>query len=728
MNRIILATLLVMALMCGSLDAAPDKEHKANSDEKVVFNFVNVDLPAIVKFISDLTGRNIIFDEQLKGKITIIAPSPINKGDAFRLFTSVLELKGYTVIASGANTYKIIPSAEAKQKGVQVSVDGARISGETYMARLIKLEYLSADEALKLLRPLISKDGYLSEFAPRNMLLAIDSGPNIEKILAILSTIDRASTADYPEVVYLKFGASETISKILNDGLKKRPNAQQASTKEDVFTAPDKRLNAVVIFGPKSEREPVKRLIEMLDTPSPEAQGNINVYFLENANADDLSKVLDTMLKKDQSAKGGEKAQPSALNTTSDMQITPDAATNSLVIAASPADYRNIVGIIKKLDKKRRQVYVEAMIVEVSIEDLLELGTKWRAIGKKDGQARVIGGIGQIGSSAMENIIYGMSGLSIGGLGSFMNIPYTVIGSDGTATTSNLSVPGYAALFNLSDFKGIVNVLSTPQILTSDNKEAEIMVGENIPIITKRESSTASSSGTLGIFNSIERKDVGISLKITPHITEGDVIKLDVYQEISNVVKQNDSSILINMGPTTTKRSTKTTIFAQDSQTIVIGGLIQDREETNITKVPLLGDIPLIGWLFKSKETSRKKINLMVFLTPHIINNGDKIKAITEEKTAFVTNTIVAQDRKLKSELSSVYVRIKDGVDKNRPFELFTEMDATITRRYPDSTLFLITPPMDKDIDDFIKELEAMPEIKYAEKEDSFNRLTGRQP
>ncbi|KWT75010.1 type II secretion system protein GspD [Candidatus Magnetominusculus xianensis] len=720
MNRTIIRIILsLMVMICAGSHAAA--EDSARSDEKVVFNFVNVDLPAIVKVVSDLTGKNIIFDDQLKGKITIVAPSPIDKADAFRLFTSVLELKGYTVIPSGANSCKIIPSAEAKQKGVQVTTDGAKATGESYIARLIKLDYLSADDAIKLLRPIISKDGYLSEFAPRNMLLAIDSGPNIDKILTILKTIDRASPADYPEVIYLKFGTSDAVVKLLNDGLKKKPTSQQ--TAAEVFTVSDKRLNAVVIFGPRTEREPVRKLIEMLDAPSPDAQGNINVYFLENANAEELSKVLDAMLK---SAKGGDKSQPNALSAVPDIHVTPDAATNSLVIAASPADYRNITGIIKQLDRKRKQVYVEAMIVEVSIQDILDLGTKWRAIGKQNGQARVIGGVGKIDSTSMQNIINGLSGLSVGGLGSFMNIPLTVIGSDGTATTSNLSVPGYAALFNISDFKGIVNVLSTPQILTSDNKEAEIMVGENIPIVTKRESSTASASGTLGVFNSIERKDVGISLKITPHITEGDIIKLDVYQEISSVEQQSDSSVLINMGPTTTKRSAKTTIFAEDGQTIVIGGLIQDKEETSITKVPLLGDIPLLGWLFKTKETTKTKINLMVFLTPHIINANNKINVITGEKTSIATNTIMAEDRKIDAASSGIYVRVKEGTSKHRAIELFTETGSTVRRSYPDATLFLIEPPKDKDIDAFIRELEVVPEIKFAEKEDLLKSLQGR--
>ncbi|KJU87691.1 general secretion pathway protein D, partial [Candidatus Magnetobacterium bavaricum] len=315
-------------MLCSVPVSAAEKEKE---NERVVFNFVGVELPAIAKFVSELTSKNLIFDDQLKGKITIVAPSPLNKADAFRLFTSVLELKGYTVVPAGTNTYKIVPSAEARHRGIELSTVDERIINESHVARLIQLENLSSDEAVLFLRPIVSKDGYIGEFSPRNMLLVIDSGPNMEKILHILKKIDLPSTMDKPEIVFLQSATAEPLAKTLNEGLQKsgakRAGAQQpATTRTDVYVTADKRLNALVIFGSKNDREPIKQLIDMLDVPSPEAQGSINVYFLENANAAELAKVIDNLIKRVQpgQAKAGESAQAMPFAASGDILVTPD--------------------------------------------------------------------------------------------------------------------------------------------------------------------------------------------------------------------------------------------------------------------------------------------------------------------------------------------------------------------------------------------------------------------
>ncbi|MBF0343166.1 MAG: type II secretion system secretin GspD [Nitrospirae bacterium] len=721
----VLTTLVFICLLvCGGTPLAAEKKE----DEKIVFNFVGVELPAIAKFVSELTSKNIIFDEQLKGKITIIAPSPLNKADAFRLFTSVLELKGYTVVSAGANTYKIVPSVDARHKGIELSTTDERIINESHIARLIQLENLSSEEAVQFLRPIVSKDGYIGEFSPRNILLVIDSGPNMEKLLHILKKIDQPSTMDQPDIVFLRNASADPLAKALNEGFQKSGNKrtpqQQATAKSDVFVVADKRLNALVIFGSRNDREPIIRLIDMLDVPSPEAQGSINVYFLENANAAELAKVLDNLIKRVQPGqeKAGEKAQAMPFVASGDILITPDEATNSLVIIASQTDYKNIIEVIKKLDRRRKQVFVEAMIVEVSIDDLMDLGAKWRAMVKENGQPRLTFGSGQIDSSTMQNIIYGLSGFGIGGLGSFVNIPYTTFNSDGTTTTSTMSVPGYAALFNLNEFKGVVNILSTPQILTSDNKEAEIMVGENVPFITKRETDTTRS---LSVLNAIERKDVGISLKITPHITEGDYLKIELYQEISSVKSESNSDILISVGPTTTKRSTKTTVFAKDNETVVIGGLIQEKEQESLQKVPFLGDIPILGWFFKQKSTSTKKINLMVFITPHIIHNADELKKITDAKGAYIKEEIrLAYPEPKKSPTQErIIIRFKEYVDREQAEQLISQLGAAIAKVEESQGLYIITMPPEKDPRATLLALQARPEVRFAESERLLQQL-----
>ncbi len=241
--------------------------------------------------------------------------------------------------------------------------------------------------------------------------------------------------------------------------------------------------------------------------------------------------------------------------------------------------------------------------MEASIDRLRELGAKWRVLAEKDNEPVTIGGFGTIDASSLQNILFGLTGMTVGGMGNFLDVTINTINKDGTISTSPITVPGFAALFSLNEFRGAINVLSTPQILTSDNKEAEIVVGENVPFISKRERDITTTNTVL---SSIERKDVGITLRITPQITEGDYVRLDIYQEISSV-KQESETILINIGPTTTKRSTKTSVVVKDNQTVVIGGLMEEREEESVNKVPLLGNIPLLGWLFKNKTVEKKR-------------------------------------------------------------------------------------------------------------------------
>ncbi|MBF0607583.1 MAG: type II secretion system secretin GspD [Magnetococcales bacterium] len=728
-TALLLTCLMLCSVTLSAAEPGATWSDKKKEDEKVVFNFVGVELPAIAKFVSELTSKNIIFDEQLKGRITIVAPSPLNKADAFRLFTSVLELKGYTVVPAGTNTYKIVPAAEARHKGIELSTTTSHTINEGYVARLIQLENLSSDEAVQFLRPIVSKEGYIGEFSPRNILLVIDSGVNIEKILYILEKIDQPSTMDKPEIVFLHNAAAESLAKTLNEGIQKsiakRAGQQPPTARTDVYVSADKRLNALVIFGSKNDREPIRQLIDMLDVPSPEAQGSINVYFLENANAGELAKVLDSLIKRVQPGqeKAGEKAQAMPFAASGDILITPDEATNSLVIIASRSDYINLTDVIKKLDRRRKQVFVEAMIIEVSIDDLVELGSKWRMMVKENGEPRFTFGSGQISTTTMQNIVYGLSGFGIGGMGSFVNVPYTTVNSDGTTTSSTLSVPGYAALFSLDEFKGVVNILSTPQILTSDNKEAEIMVGENVPFITKRETDT---SRTLSVMNAIERKDVGISLKITPHITEGDYLKLELYQEISSVKSESNSDILISVGPTTTKRSTKTTVFAKDNETVVIGGLIQEKEQESLQKVPILGDIPILGWLFKQKSSSTKKINLMVFLTPHIIHNADELRKITEDKGAFMRDSARLPDQKEAKDAKRqerFIVRFKEYVDKDQAEQLISSVGATVVRVEQSQGIYIVSVPSDKEPGGILSELQGMPQVRFAESERLLKQL-----
>ena len=694
------------------LMASPNKELPAH--QKVTFNFVDVELPTVAKFISEITGKNFIFDDRVKGKITIIAPTKLNIDDAFNLFTSVLELKGFTIVPSGVDAYKIIPSSEVRQRGIEISKDKRPVN-ESYIARLILLQHISSDDVLKFIQPMVSKDGYVSAFGPGNMLLVIDAGLNVEKILSIVDIIDQPSLKEAPEIVFLKYAAADTISKIVNEGFAKaRIGAGTASSppsSSDIAKAvADQRLNAIVLFGDTGVRGSMKSIIELLDVPAPEAQGRINVYFLENADAADLAKIIDGVIKGTQSQRP---AAPGAAPVTpfeapGGITVTADKASNALIIVASPSDYYNLSQIVRQLDKRRRQVYVEAMIVEASVEKLRTVGVQWRVSAQSKGAPVAIGGFGTIDNTALQSILTGLQGVSAGGVGNFLNVPVSTVGSDGTVVTSTLSIPGFAALFSLNDFRDVVNVLSTPQILTSDNKEAQILVGENVPFITQSETGVATGTAVL---NAIQRQDIGIILRLTPQITEGDHVKLDIYEEISAIQADTSTNYVVTttVGPTITKRSTKTSVVVKDNQTVVIGGLMQESQETSETKVPFLGDIPGLGLLFRSKSVSKTKTNLIVFLNPHIIKESQQLVELSRVKDREFE---VAAHRFVEGEL---LVKFKEGISEETAKEIIAKKKASVIRFIEGTKVYEIRLKETQDVEDAVKEFSKVPEVEYAE-------------
>lgn len=689
----------------GSLSEAAARKETA-TDQKVTLNFVDVELPVITKFISEITGKNFIFDERLKGKITIIAPTKLGVDDAFTLFTSVLELKGFTVVPSGVDAYKIIPTTEAKQRGVSLALPGRTVH-ESYIARLIALQHISSEDVLKFIQPMVSKDGYISTFGPGNLLLVIDAGLNVEKILTIVESIDKPAARGEPEIVLLKFASADAVVRIVNEGYGKartKGAPGQPVAGDDAKAVADARLNAVVLFGDKAARESMKSLISVLDVPAPEIQGRINVYFLENSDATEMAKILDGIVKTVPSQRPAQ-AQAGAPPVTpfeaaAGIIITPDKATNALIIVASPADYASLSQVIKQLDKKSRQVFVEVMVAEVAVNRLQDLGTKWRASVTKDGEPIVIGGAGQVDRTTIQDIITGLTGLTLGGLGNYITLPAGILGDSG------ITVPGFAVLFQLSDFRDVINVLSTPQVLTSDNREAEIIVAQNIPYITQKISDVTNINN---VVSSVERRDVGIILRITPQTTEGDFVRLTIYQEISAVVANQPAELILQLGPTFTKRSTKTNVVVQDKQTVIIGGLMQEREDEKVTKVPFLGDIPLLGWLFKTKNVEKDKINLVVFITPHIVREADKLSQLSQEKhKAFAR----ASEKYADGEL---LVKFRDGVSDEEVRTIIASRGATIIRVIESIGVYHIALRKGQNVQEAIKEFGELPQVQYAE-------------
>ncbi|MEC4676280.1 MAG: secretin N-terminal domain-containing protein, partial [Nitrospirota bacterium] len=434
----------------------------------------------------------------------------------------------------------------------------------------------------------------------------------------------------------------------------------------------------------------------------------------------ELAEVLSRIIKGARPQKKNKKgmAALSAFESAGGINITADEATNSLVIVASPSDYQNLVRVIKQLDKRRRQVFVEAMIVEASIDKLRELGTKWRVMGTHNGEPIGIGGFGTMDGSALQSLIYGLTGLTGGGMGNYFDIPMTTIDANGSLVESTLSVPGFAALFSMNEFRGAVNVLSTPQLLTSDNQEAEIIVGENVPFISKRERDITTANTVL---SSIERKDVGITLRITPQITEGDYVKLDIYQEISSVKQDASDDILISVGPSTTKRSTQTSVVVKDNQTVVIGGLMEERDEENLAKVPVLGDIPVLGWLFKTKSISKKKTNLLIFITPHVIKDADSLGSITKSKQKEFAKV---EKQYVEGE---ILVKFREGVTNDAAGEIIAGKGVSVIRIMKHVRVYLIKLGEGQDVEDAIREFSLIPEVEYAEPNYKMKAMRSKQ-
>jgi general secretion pathway protein D len=570
----------------------------------VVLNFTDVDIATMVKFISDLTGKNFIMDDRVKGKISVFSPAKLSNEEAYNVFTSVLELKGFTVVQAG-KVLKIVPTASAKQSGMRVFSDGEKgVVNDTYQARVIPLAHVAPQDAVTFLQPLISKDGQISAFGAANMVLVVDSALNVQKILGILKYIDTDQMREGAEVIFLKNAAAETAATVVRDWLSGKASAAkpgQPATPQAGGTSvvADTRLNALIIFGNERDKADVRKLITLIDVVPPTASSKVNVYYLENAEAVEVAKVLDGLVK---GSAAGAPAAPGAAALQSlfeggKVSITPDKATNSLVILASPNDYQNLLSVIQKLDRRSRQVFVQAMIAEVSINKAKALGVQWGFLGAaSNGSATTVATFDPFGAIAATASTL------------------TALNTLGFSTTGLASAANFPVVLQALQNNGALNVLSTPNVMTSDNKEAEIFVGENVPFLA---GTNLTSTGLSQ--QSIERKDTGIILKIKPQISEGEYIKLDIYQEISAV---KDFGTATNPSLGSTKRSAKTSVVVKNTDTVIIGGLIQDRDQVTESKIPLLGDIPFLGWLFKTKNTTREKTNLLIMLTPRIIRDA----------------------------------------------------------------------------------------------------------
>jgi len=576
----------------------------------VTIDFNNVDINVFIKFISELTGKNFVIDQRVKGNVTIISPTKISIKEAYRVFESVLEVHGYSAVKAG-KVSKIIPAPDARTKNIETKLR-AEVAApqDRLVTQLMPLRYANPTEIKRLFTPLVSKSSVIVAYRPTNMLIITDVYSNIQRLMKILDTIDLPGIGREITVVPLEYADATKMVSILDTVFQPQKKGKKAVQQEKAKFVADERTNTVILLASEDDTFRIRQLIRMLDKETPRGKEKIRVYYLENATAEELAKVLSELPTR----QGAEAKGKGAPALSEDIRITADKATNSLIISAASDDYVIIEEIIKKLDIPRSMVYIEALIMEVRVGKDFRLGTEWRAVGDAsigNRDAAYGGGfVNQPEQSVLPGLAAGIppAGFSLGVFTEAIDI-------------AGVQFNNLTAVVNAFQDDEDVNILSTPQILTTDNEEAKINVGENIPYQTRVSTSENET------FNTFEYRDVGTTLTITPHISKDRLVRLNISLELTRV-----SSTSLDLQPTTLKRTVDTTAIVTDTNTIVIGGLIGDQNSVSEFKVPLLGDIPIVGWLFKSRSTSRKKTNLFVFLTPRVVQTPDEAADIYGQK------------------------------------------------------------------------------------------------
>jgi general secretion pathway protein D len=628
-----LATLIGLAPVAAQPSPVAAKSERP-ADQFVSIDFNNVDINLFIKFMSELTGTNFVVDNNVKGKVTIISPARISLDEAYRVFESVLEVNGFTAVKAG-EIVKILPAPEARTKNIQTLLEQERAGPEDkVVTQLIPLKYAEPEEIKRLFTPLVSKNSVVLGYPPANTLIITDVHSNIQRLMKILKQIDQPGAGQQISVIPLQYADAPKLVTLLTNLFKTAgPRPQQAAgavDKHPVIVA-DERTSTIVMLASEVDTLRVKQLIAMIDRETPRGKGKINVYYCEHANAEDLAKVLSeipsqqsgTGLSAAAGAVGGAGGTttgaasrgPTAV-VMGKVQINADKATNSLIIMADKEDYEVVEAVIKKLDIPRSMVYIESLIMEVNATKSMDLGVKWQLFDRTNvNNTNVVYGGTFSGTGALDAAtnLLSPTGLAVG----VLTQPFTF----GGITLSNIG-----AIINAVKTDDNFQILSTPQILTTDNEEARITVGENRPFQTR---ATTDVSG--GTYESFEYRDVGKILKITPHVSEGRNVRLKLSLEVTNLDRVATAATTASR-PVTQKRTIETTVLVQDNHTVVIGGLIDDNRNNNETKIPGLGDIPLVGWLFKTQSDANQKTNLYVFLTPRVIKSAEEADRLISEK------------------------------------------------------------------------------------------------
>lgn len=600
---------LDMATAVAQVDVEPAPSFEITDDE-ITLNFQDADIAALVSTVSQITGRNFIVDPRVKGRVTLVSGTPLDTSQVYDVFLSVLEVHGFAAVDTGGLT-KILPANIIKQTPTPTSVGGARSSNDEQVTQVYRLKHASVQELTPILRPLLPPTSHFAPHVGSNTLVFTDTAANIARVLKIIDILDQPNTRSDVHVVMIRNADAARLGEVVRQvATSLRQEQGDGGTAPNVSVQVDEGLNALVIQAPESQFGILRALIDQLDVKRPR-EGNVHVVYLRYAKAEDLVSILNEI------ANSGAKSE-GANTVASTVSVQADGDTNALVIRAKEEQYEELKEVIEKLDLRRSQVFVETIIAEVSTSKAAEIGVEWQGLHAKSSGGEV--------TASSEFSSSSDSGFSVGVINKYV-----------TDLAGNI-VPDLNVVLRLLRSDSNTNILSTPNLLTLDNETAQIIVGQEVPFVTGQfvseatSTATDTSTGTTGIvnpFQTIERKDVGLTLKITPQINEGGAIRLEIEQEISSVSTTTVSGAADLI---TNTRSIDATVLVDDGQIIVLGGLISDDLSDTFEWVPVLGKIPLLGALFRKKTKQAVKRNLMVFLRPKIIRTPEDLYEHTRSR------------------------------------------------------------------------------------------------
>ncbi|WP_279222926.1 type II secretion system secretin GspD [Stutzerimonas kunmingensis] len=631
-----LLALLATGLLAAPLPllaVEPGIEPSPNQQDGWTINLKDADIRAFIDQISQLSGQTFIVDPRVKGQVSVVSNATLSLSEVYQLFLSVMATHGFSVLTQG-DVARVVPNAEAKAEA-----GSGPTGGDQLETRVIQVQHTSAAELIPLIRPLVPQFGHLAAVSSANALIISDRSANIARIEDLVRQLDRAESNDYA-VLNLQHGWAMDIAEVLRNSLMRG----DAKTTSGVQIIADSRTNRLIFIGPSEARGKLAALAQSLDTPTTRS-ANTRVIRLRHNDAKSLAETLGDIsegLKNPESGESATSARPQ------NILIRADESLNALVLLADPELIGTLESIVRQLDVPRAQVMVEAAIVEVSGDITDALGVQWAVDARGS-----TGGAG--------GVSFGNTGISVGSVLNAINeneIPENL--PDGAII--GVGTRSFGALITALSSNSKSNLLSTPSLLTLDNQEAEILVGQNVPFQTG--SYTTDAAGANNPFTTIERQDIGVTLKVTPHINEGATLRLQIEQEISSIAP-SASLTAQAVDLVTNKRAIKSTILAEDGQVIVLGGLIQDDVTRTNAKVPLLGDIPFLGALFRSTQETHVKRNLMVFLRPTVIRDRAGLAALSGKKYSDIR--VIETDSASPSILPANPAQLFDGRGEPAP-------------------------------------------------------------